>query len=223
MLVIDLFFLLRLDWSEKIYTDRHLLMPNLFSFISRLTFQPSVELSLLKLILLPLLLFAKLIMRFLILLTKLQKGLLCRKSFAVVPCLCLRRDLLSKFFKSFASFAFNSILVVNQSFNLLECPNLIQLLHLYWHIVSMLSKLPCFFGTLATLGEHSLSAKLLPQLKLLQTLLRSQSLRCGYKTYAIASGKAIARFAGWMLSNQLLSKLFAQNPTFAPFFPATFS
>ncbi len=162
-------------------------------------------------------------MRFLILLTKLQKGLLCRKSFAVVPSLCLRRDWLSMFFKSFASFAFNSIFVVNQPFHLLECPHLIQLLHLYRHIVSMLSKLPCFFGTLATLGQHSLSAKLLPRLKLLQALLRSQSLRCGYETYAITGGKAIAGLASWMLRNQLLSKLFAQNPTFAPFFPPTFS
>ena len=51
VLVIDLFFLLRLDRSEEIHADRHLLMPNLLSLISRLTFQPSVELKLLKLIL----------------------------------------------------------------------------------------------------------------------------------------------------------------------------
>lgn len=100
------------------------------------------------------------------------------------------------FFKSFASFAFNFIFVVNQPFHLLERPHLIQLLHPYRHIESMLSELPSFFGTLAALGQHSLSAKLLPQLKLLQALLRSQSLRCGYETYAIAGGKAIARLAG---------------------------
>lgn len=100
------------------------------------------------------------------------------------------------FFKSFASFAFNSIFVVNQPFHLLKCPDLIQLLHPYRHIESMLSELPCFFGTFAALGQHSLSAKLLLRLKLLQALLRSQSLRCGYEAYAIAGGKAIAGLAG---------------------------